>query len=108
MAFDLHTYTREDHTIVCSIHCVLHLTTTQEMLFSSFVRFCTWREAIKAIETYDGLYVGIEKNLQVRVAYRRRGSDDYMAMPGEGSSSDGAMQDKDVNAHPPFDTSYDL
>ena len=75
----------------------------------SFVKFCTWREAIKAIETYDGLYVGGEKNLQVRVAYQRRGSaDDYMVIPDEGSSSEGSLQDENTNSHPPFESSNDL
>ena len=43
-----------------------------------FVKFSTWREAIKVIEEYDGFYVGREKNLIVRVAHRRHETDEII------------------------------
>jgi hypothetical protein len=74
------------------------------------VKFCTWREATKAIETFDGFYVGCEKNLQVRVAHRRRGGDDYYAIKDEDySSADGVAQGSaKYNQHPPLNDSYNL
>ena len=80
-------------------------------MYFSFVEFSTWQEATKAIEIYDGFYVGCGKNLQVRVAHKRRGGDDYYAIKdSDHSSSEGIVaQDKPTyNHHPPFNDSYNL
>ncbi|XP_028411536.1 uncharacterized protein LOC114534182 [Dendronephthya gigantea] len=67
-----------------------------------FVKFYTWKDALKAIGEYDGLCLGSEEKLRVRVAHRRR-DDDYFSRDEEYSSSDGTAKDNPNNGQSPFD-----
>ena len=61
--------------------------------FKSFVRFNSWKEALKAIECYDGFALGGNTKLRVKVAKRRRQRSDDMVTKDDYSFSDSEGSD---------------
>lgn len=74
-----------------------YLVNTIFLVLFSFVKFCTWRDAVKAIETYDGFYVGSDVKLRVRVAHRRRSDGDIFSRDDDDGFSEGVVQDLPTN-----------